>query len=64
MQDLKFYILIEGNEKESEVRIDGNLAMLRKLLHTLHAEITNSVPVALVPADKLKYEQGENNVTH
>src|SRR5438093_1124830 len=39
MQDLRFYLLIEDKEKESEVRIDGNLETLRELIHALRADL-------------------------
>jgi hypothetical protein len=45
MQDLRFYLLIEDKEKESEVRIDGNLDTFRVLLYALRADLVNCLPV-------------------
>ncbi|HAW50769.1 MAG TPA: hypothetical protein DCX54_00335 [Flavobacteriales bacterium] len=63
MRSLKFYILIESKEKESEVRIDGSLETLRELFHTLCAELANPVPIISSPAEEHKHEQGGDNAT-
>jgi hypothetical protein len=63
MQDMKIYILIEGQEKESEVRIDGNLETLRELLNKLRVELFPSAPVAALPVKDPKQNEGGTHVT-
>ena len=64
MQGLRFYILIEDKEKESEVRMDGNLETLRVLLYALRAEFAHPTPITVLPTENMKPEQEGINVTH
>jgi hypothetical protein len=60
MQDMRFYLLIETNEKGSDVRIDGNLETFRDLLQILRADLT---PVTTLLAEDPKPAQRESCAT-
>ena len=46
MKKLRFYLLIEDQEKESEVRIDGDVETFRELVKALFAEVAAQQPLA------------------
>lgn len=67
MQGMKIYILIE--DKENEIRIDGNLETLRGLLYILRAElldpalVSNGDAITALSIEDPKPEQGGTHVT-